>query len=77
MSVAAYSVVGEKQARTLEPLLATPITTFELLSAKVLASLLPALALTALMFAVYVLGIAVLGKPRRGCDAADPHIRSR
>ena len=26
-----YSVIGEKQARTLEPLLATPITTFELL----------------------------------------------
>jgi ABC-2 type transport system permease protein len=31
MSLAAASVVGEKQARTLEPLLATPITTFELL----------------------------------------------
>jgi ABC-2 type transport system permease protein len=28
MSLAAYSVVGEKQARTLEPLLVTPITTF-------------------------------------------------
>ena len=62
MSVAAYSVVGEKLARTLEPLLATPITTFELLSAKVLASLLPALALTAVMFGAYVLGIALLGK---------------
>src|SRR5688572_11791454 len=35
MSVAAYSVIGEKQARTLEPILATPITTFELLAAKV------------------------------------------
>ena len=43
MSVAAYSVIGEKQARTLEPLLATPITTFELLAAKVLGALLPAL----------------------------------
>ena len=39
MSVAAYSVIGEKQARTLEPLLATPLTTFELLAAKVLGSL--------------------------------------
>ena len=36
MAVAAYSVIGEKQARTLEPLLATPMTTFELLAAKVL-----------------------------------------
>ena len=35
MAVAAYSVIGEKQARTLEPLLATPIATFELLLAKV------------------------------------------
>ena len=42
MSVAAYAVVGEKQARTLEPLLATPITTFELLVAKVLGALVPA-----------------------------------
>ena len=46
MSVAAYSVIGEKQARTLEPLLATPLTTVELLIAKVLGALLPALALT-------------------------------
>src|SRR5581483_4759316 len=35
MSIAAYAVIGEKQARTLEPLLATPLTTFELLAAKV------------------------------------------
>ena len=60
MSVAAYSVIGEKQARTLEPLLATPITTFELLSAKVLASLLPALALTLALYASYLAGIALL-----------------
>jgi ABC-2 type transport system permease protein len=63
MSVAAYSVIGEKQARTLEPLLATPITTFELLAGKVLASLVPALMLTAGCFAVYVAGIAVFARP--------------
>jgi hypothetical protein len=39
MSIAAYSVIGEKQARTLEPLLATPLTTFELLLAKTLGAL--------------------------------------
>ena len=61
MSVAAHSVIGEKQARTLEPLLATPITTFELLTAKVLGSLLPALVVTVAMFGAYVLGIALLG----------------
>jgi len=48
MSLAAASVVGEKQARTLEPLLATPITTFELLLAKVLGAFHPALVLSIL-----------------------------
>ena len=63
MSVAAYSVIGEKQARTLEPLLATPITTFELLAGKVLGALVPALMLTAGCFAVYVAGIAAFARP--------------
>jgi ABC-2 type transport system permease protein len=63
MSVAAYSVIGEKQARTLEPLLATPLTTFELLAAKVLGSLVPAAVLTVACFAVYVAGVAVFAQP--------------
>jgi ABC-2 type transport system permease protein len=63
MSVAAYSVVGEKQARTLEPLLATPITTFELIVAKVLGALIPSFALTIAIFAVYVAGIFVFANP--------------
>jgi ABC-2 type transport system permease protein len=63
MSVAAYSVIGEKQARTLEPLLATPLTTFELLAAKVLGSLVPAAALTVACFALYVAGVAVFAQP--------------
>ena len=46
MALAAHAVVGEKQARTLEPLLATPITTFELLVAKVLGALLPTLVIS-------------------------------
>ena len=73
MSLAAYSVIGEKQARTLEPLLATPITTFELLAAKVLGSLLPALVLTLACFATYVAGVAAAraaGRLHRPPDAA-------
>jgi len=62
MSVAAYTVIGEKQARTLEPLLATPITTFELLSAKVLGALIPAIGLTFASFAVYGLAIALVAQ---------------
>ena len=64
MSVAAYSVIGEKQARTLEPLLATPLTTFELLAAKVLGALLPALALTLACFVAYVGGVTLVAQPR-------------
>jgi ABC-2 type transport system permease protein len=63
MSVAAYSVIGEKQARTLEPLLATPITTVELVAAKVLASFVPALTLAAAVFGCYLAGIQVFARP--------------
>ena len=41
---AAHSIVGEKVARTLEPLLATPIRTTELLAGKALAAVIPSLA---------------------------------
>jgi ABC-2 type transport system permease protein len=54
MSVAASSVISEKQARTLEPLLVTPITTSELLGAKLLGSLLPALAITVISLVLYL-----------------------
>jgi ABC-2 type transport system permease protein len=63
MSIAAYSVVGEKQARTLEPLLATPITTAELLGAKVLGAFLPAIGLTLAVFAAYAAGVWLLARP--------------
>src|SRR5918994_2527844 len=63
MSVAAYSVIGEKQARTLEPLLATPLTTFELLAAKVLGALVPAVSLTVACFAVYLAGVLLFARP--------------
>ena len=59
MSVAAYAVIGEKQARTLEPLLATPLTTFELLAAKVLGALVPGIVLVAICFALYLGGMVL------------------
>lgn len=52
--LASYSVVGEKTSQTLEPLLATPVRTWELLLAKCLAALIPSVVLTwagALLFA--------------------------
>ena len=63
MSVAAYAVVGEKQARTLEPLLATPITTFELLAAKVLGALVPGILLALVCFTLYVGGAIIFARP--------------
>jgi ABC-2 type transport system permease protein len=63
MALAAHAVVGEKQSRTLEPLLATPITTFELLIAKVLGSLLPTLAISFAGVALYFAGVALLAEP--------------
>ena len=62
MSVAAFSVVGEKQARTLEPLLATPITTLELLTGKLLGALLPAVALSVISFAAYLIVAGVFAR---------------
>jgi ABC-2 type transport system permease protein len=59
MSVAASSVITEKQARTLEPLLVTPITTFELLGGKLLGALLPAVALSAISVVLYLGVVAV------------------
>lgn len=50
--IASYSVVGEKQLRTLEPVLATPIRVRDLLAGKCLAALLPALAATWTTFGV-------------------------
>jgi ABC-2 type transport system permease protein len=63
MSSAAFSVIGEKHARTLEPLLATPLTTAELLGAKILGSFAPALSLTIVTYAAYVAAVAVLARP--------------
>jgi len=62
MAVAAHSVVGEKQARTLEPLLATPLTTFELLAAKVIGAALPGIALMVACFTIYVGAVALFAE---------------
>jgi ABC-2 type transport system permease protein len=63
MTLAAHAVVDEKQARTLEPLLSTPITTLELLVAKVVGALVPAMAIALGGLAAYLGGIALLALP--------------
>jgi ABC-2 type transport system permease protein len=59
MALAAHAIVGEKQARTLEPLLATPLTTVELLMAKVMGALIPTLAISTVGLVVYGLILVV------------------
>lgn len=59
-TIASYSIVGEKVNKSLEPLLATPITTVELLTAKSLAAVVPAIVATWAGFALYALGARLL-----------------
>jgi ABC-2 type transport system permease protein len=59
MMVASDSIVSEKVSKSLEPLLATPITVTELLMGKALAAVGPAVIVTWLFYAIYV-GLASL-----------------
>ena len=61
ISIASYSIVGEKTTRSLEPLLATPISTVELLVAKGLAATIPAVLATWAGFTVFILLAPVFG----------------
>lgn len=60
VTISAYSIVGEKATHSLEPLLATPITTGELLAGKCLAALIPAVLATDGAFLIYAAGAAVM-----------------
>jgi ABC-2 type transport system permease protein len=60
VTIAAYSIVGEKTTRTLEPVLATPITSFELLMGKALAAAIPAVVVTWLGFLIFAIGANIL-----------------
>lgn len=55
VSISAYSIVGEKTTRSLEPLLATPITTTELLLGKTIAAIIPAVLVTWIAFIIYLI----------------------
>jgi ABC-2 type transport system permease protein len=63
LAIAAHSIIGEKQTRSLEPLLATPITSAQLLFAKSLSAALPSVVLTWILFALYAVAIAFLALP--------------
>lgn len=58
LTIASYSIVGEKQQRTLEPLLASPIRSSELLLAKTLAAALPSIGAGWLAYSILVVAAA-------------------
>ena len=63
LSIAAYSIVGEKEQGTLEPLLATPVRDWELFFGKALGPVIPGLVLSWGAFGLFLLAARVmLGK---------------
>ena len=63
VTIASYSIVGEKSSRTLEPLLATPISTTQLLAGKALAAVIPAAIATIVSFGLYAIGSTFFVSP--------------
>jgi ABC-2 type transport system permease protein len=64
-TISAYSIVGEKSTHSLEPLLATPITTAELLFAKSMSAVIPAVLATYIAFAIFAIGAWILVPDRQ------------
>ena len=61
--VAAYSVVGERQQGTLEPVLTTPIRREELLLGKALGALLPSLVVAYAVYGLFLACVELLADP--------------
>lgn len=61
--VAAYSVVGERQQGTLEPVLTTPIRREEFLLGKALAAFVPSIAVAYLVFGAFVAVVELFADP--------------
>lgn len=57
--VAAYSIIGEKNNRTLEPVLATPVRRWQLLTGKILSALLPAVIVTWISGGIFIAELAI------------------
>lgn len=64
--VGSESFVGEKERKTLEALLYTPASDRELFLGKVVASVIPAIALSLLSFAAYAIVLNIVGWPTMG-----------
>ena len=72
LSIATFSIIGEKQARSLEPVLAAPIRTIELLAGKSLAALVPGVLAGWATYVVFVLLASVVYGPNLFGVVTDP-----
>lgn len=61
--LSAYSVVGEREQGTLEPILTTPIHSDEFLIGKALAAFLPTLAVAYAIFGIFLGAVALFASP--------------
>ena len=61
ISFATFSIIEEKQNKTLEPLLATPVRTWELLMGKSLAGAIPSILITWFCAGLFLLIIILMG----------------
>ena len=62
-AVAAYAVVGERQQGTLEPVLTTPVRREEFLLGKVLAALVPSVAIAYAVYALFLACVELFAQP--------------
>ncbi|HYH93742.1 MAG TPA: ABC transporter permease [Candidatus Saccharimonadales bacterium] len=72
LSIATFSIIGEKQARSLEPVLAAPIRTGELLAGKAVAALVPGLLAGWATYVVFVLLASLVYGPNLFGVVTDP-----
>jgi ABC-2 type transport system permease protein len=66
LGIAAYSIVGEKVEKSLEPLLATPITDSEILTGKAISALVPTLVAMYIGAIIFMVGMDIVTYPALG-----------
>ena len=72
LSIATFSIIGEKQARSLEPVLAAPIRTSELLAGKAVAALVPGVLAGWATYAIFVVLASLVYGPALFGVVTDP-----
>lgn len=72
LSIATFSIIGEKQSRSLEPVLAAPIRTSELLAGKAVAALVPGVVAGWATYITFVALASIVYGPRLFGVVTDP-----